>query len=149
MLFVDGDRRIVAGTLAGEIGKRFSQSKLLDRASGGAASHRARVGRRAALSLVVVPLLAPQAVAWIAAGIRIDDSMAQEIRHLTGSTSPFSLARTRANGKPAPARCLGRRETELARDLGANKYSSTGSDGNDEYGDEMITRGDQSRAAGR
>ena len=33
MLLVDGDRRIVAGTLAGEIGKRFGQSKLLDRAS--------------------------------------------------------------------------------------------------------------------
>ena len=33
MLLVDGERRVVAGTLAPEIGKRFSQSKLLDRAS--------------------------------------------------------------------------------------------------------------------
>ena len=33
MLLIDGDRRIVAGTLAAEIGKRFGPSKLLDRAS--------------------------------------------------------------------------------------------------------------------
>ena len=140
MLLVDGDRRIVAGTLAAEIGKRFSQSKLLDRASA-AQQATALVSFGGQLyQLVVVPLLAPQPVAWIAAGIRIDDAMAQEMRNMTGLDVTF-LSRpedgewqARASTLPAGSR------TELARDVGANKYSTTGSDGNAEFGDEMITR---------
>ena len=140
MLLVDGDRRIVAGTLAGEIGKRFSQSKLLDRASAAQqATALVAVGGQL-YQLVVVPLLAPQPVAWIAAGIRIDDAMAQEMRNLTGLDVTF-LSRAEGGEWQVRASTLpGGSRTELARDVGANKYSSTGSDGNAEFGDETITR---------
>ena len=88
-----------------------------------------------------MPLLSPpQPAAWIAAGIRIDDAMAQEMRSLTGLDVTF-LSRpeegewkARASTLAEPAR------SELARDIGANRYSSTGSDGNAEFGDDAITR---------
>ena len=61
MLLVDGDRRIVAGTLPAEIGKRFTQSKLLDRASA-AQQASALVSFGGQLyQMVVVPLHAPAA----------------------------------------------------------------------------------------
>jgi len=140
MLFVDVDRRIVAGTVAGEIGKRFSHSKLLDRASAAQqATALASVGGQL-YQLVVVPLLAPHPVAWIAAGIRIDDRMAQEMRNLTGLEITF-LSRPEEGEWQARASTLpDQARKEIARNLGANKYSATGSDGNAEFGDEMITR---------
>jgi hypothetical protein len=98
MLLVDADRRVVAGTLGGEIGRRFSRSGLLDRAS---ASQQATafVSLGGQLyQLVVVPLSSPpQPAAWIAAGIRIDDAMAQEMRSLTGLDVTF-LSRPEEGG---------------------------------------------------
>ena len=140
MLLIDGDRRIVAGTLAAEIGKRFSQSKLLDRASA-AQQATALVSFGGQLyQLVVVPLLAPQPVAWIAAGIRIDDAMAQEMHNLTGLDVTF-LSRPEEGEWQARASTLSEPpRTELARDFGANQYATTGSDGNAEFGDDTITR---------
>ena len=141
MLLIDPDRQVVAGTLAGEIGHRFSQPKLLDRASARQqASALVSVGGQF-YHLVVVPLLSPsQPTVWIAAGIRIDDKMAQEMRSLTGldvtllSRPAGGQWKANASTLPEPAR------SDLVRDVGANRYSTTGSDGNAEFGDDAITR---------
>jgi diguanylate cyclase (GGDEF)-like protein len=140
MLLVDTDRRVVAGTLGAEIGRRFSHSKLLDRASATQqASALVSLGGQL-YQLVVVPLLSPQPVAWIVAGIRIDDAMAQEMRSLTGLDVTF-LSRPEEGAWKARASTLAEpTKSELARDIGANRYSSAGSDGNAEFGDEAITR---------
>jgi hypothetical protein len=81
MLLIDSERRVVAGTISGEIGRRFGQPKLLDRASATQqASALVAVGGQL-YHLVVVPLSSPpQPAVWVAAGIRIDDAMAQEMR---------------------------------------------------------------------
>ena len=141
MLLIDPDRQVVAGTLAGEIGHRFSQPKLLDRASARQqASALVSVGGQF-YHLVVVPLLSPsQPTVWIAAGIRIDDKMAQEMRGLTGldvtllSRPAGDQWKANASTLPEPAR------SDLVRDVGANRYFTTGSDGNAEFGDDAITR---------
>ena len=141
MLLIDPERRVVAGTLAGEIGRRFGQSKLLDRASAAQqASALVSVGGQL-YHLVVVPLLsAPQPVVWVAAGIRIDDAMAQEMRNLTGLDVTL-LSRPEAGQWKASASTLAEpARSELARDIGANRYSTTGGDGNAEFGDDSITR---------
>ncbi len=141
MLLIGPDRQVAAGTLAGEIGRRFSQPKLLDRASARQqASALVSVGGQL-YHLVVVPLLSPpQPAVWIAAGIRIDDRMAQEMRNLTGlevtllSRPAGGQWKANASTLPEPAR------SDLARDVGASRYSTTGSDGNAEFGDDAITR---------
>ena len=140
MLLVDADRRIAAGTVAAEIGRGFGSGKILDRASATQqASALVSFGGQL-YQLVVVPVLAPQPVAWVAAGIRIDDAMAQEMRNLTGLDVTFLIRpeegnwKVRASTLPEPAK------SDLARDIGANKYSSNGSDGNAEFGDDAITR---------
>ena len=91
--------------------------------------------------LVVVPLLAaPQPVAWIAAGIRIDDAMAQEMRSLTGLDVTFLSRPENGEWKARASTLAEPTRSELQRDVAANRYSSTGSDGNAEYGDDAITR---------
>ncbi len=140
MLLIDIDRNVAASTIAAEVGKKFMQSKLLDRASAAQqASALVSVGGQV-YQLVVVPLLAPRPVAWVAAGIRIDDALAQEMRGMTGLDVTF-LSRPEQGQWQARASTLQEpAKSELARDFGANKYSTADGDGNAEFGDDTITR---------
>jgi diguanylate cyclase (GGDEF)-like protein len=140
LLLIDGDRNVAAGTVAAEIGRKFGQSKLLDRASAAQqASALVSFGGQF-YQIVVVPLLAPRPVAWVAAGIRIDEALVQEMRGMTGLDITF-LSRPGEGEWKARASTLPEQErVSLARDFGANKYSTTGSDGNAEFGEDMITR---------
>jgi diguanylate cyclase (GGDEF)-like protein len=88
----------------------------------------------------VVPLLTPRPVAWIAAGIRIDDAMAQEMRGMTGVDVTFLTRPEEGEWKARASTLPEQAKSDLARDFGANKYSTTGSDGNAEFGDDTITR---------
>ena len=140
MLVIDSDRRIVAGTLPAEIGKRFSQTKLLDRATSAQQSTAFVTIGTQFYQLIVVPLQIPQPVAWIAAGIKIDDAMAREMNTLTGLDVTF-LSRpddgewqARASTVDEPAK------SELVRDFAANRYATANSEGNAEYGDDAVTR---------
>jgi diguanylate cyclase (GGDEF)-like protein len=140
MLLIDGDRRIVAGTLPAEIGKRFAQPKLLDRALAAQQSSALVSFGGNLYQAVVVPLPTPQPVAWIAAGIKIDDAMAQDMRTLTGLNVTF-LSRPEGGEWQARASTLVEpAKSELVRDVIANRYATTGSDGNAEYGDDAVTR---------
>ena len=140
MLLIDADRRVIAGTLDAELGRRFPYVRLLDRA---AATQQATalvpVGGQL-YQLVVVPLQMPEALAWVVAGIRIDDALAQELRNVTRLDVSFLTRpddgewQNRASTLQGPAR------TQLARDIAANRYSGTDSDGNAEFGDDAITR---------
>ena len=91
--------------------------------------------------LVVVPLSSPpQPAVWVAAGIRIDDAMAQEMRRLTGLDVTL-LSRPEAGQWKAGASTLAEpARSDLARDIGANRYSATGTNGNAEFGEDAITR---------
>jgi diguanylate cyclase (GGDEF)-like protein len=140
MLLIDGDRRIVAGTLAAEIGKRFAHPKLLDRASAAQQSSAFVVVGGQFYQMIVVPLPVPRPVAWIAAGIKIDDAMAREMSKMTRLHVTF-LSRqedgewqARASTVDEPAR------SDLVRDFIANRYATTNSDGNAEFGDDAVTR---------
>ena len=141
LLLIDADHRIVAGTLEGEIGRRFGQPKLLDRASATQqASALVSFGTQY-YQLVVVPLLVPpQPPVWIAAGIRIDDAMAREMGSLTGLDVTFLSRPEQGEWKARASTLAAQAKADLARDVGANRYSSTGSDGNAEFGDDAITR---------
>ena len=140
MLLIDADHRVIASTLGAEIGRRFAQGKLLDRAAATQqASALVPVGGQL-YQLIVVPMRAPQSVAWVAAGIKIDDALAQELRNVTRLDVSF-LSRpdegewkNRASTLQEPAR------TQLAGDIGADRYSSTDGDGNAEFGDDAVTR---------
>jgi diguanylate cyclase (GGDEF)-like protein len=141
MLLIDPERRVVAGTLDGEIGRRFSQPKLLDRASAAQQATALVTLGGQLYQLAVIPLSSPpQPAVWVAAGIRIDDAMAQEMRSLTGLDVTF-LSRPEGGEWKASASTLAEPgKSNLARDLSANRYSTTGSDGNAEFGEDAITR---------
>ncbi len=75
--------------------------------------------------------------------------MAQEMRSLTGLDVTL-LSRPEGGQWKASASTLAEpARSDLARDIGANRYAAIGSDGNAEFGDDAITRVDRPRAACR
>lgn len=140
MLLVGADQRVVAGTLAAEIGRRVSYAKLLDRAAAAQqGSGMALVGGEL-YQLAVVPVQSPQAAGWIVAGFKVNDALTQELRNLTRLDVSFvgrfgdGEWRVFASTMPGPERAT------LATDVGGGRYSRADSVGNAEYGSEAVSR---------
>lgn len=89
-LLVSLNHRVVADTIASnQRGRVFEFPQLIERAAreGGASSIELINGR--AYQLVVVPVLAPLPMAWIAVGFVIDDNVVSELRQLTSLQVSF------------------------------------------------------------
>jgi len=140
MLLVDGDQRVAAGTLDSEIGRRIAYPKLLDRAvAAQQAVGIAPIGGQL-YQLAVVPVLAPQPVAWIVTGVRINDALAQELRNVTRLDVSFVGRFGDGEWQVYASTLPDAERTTLARDVGANRYARTDGDGNSEFGDTAVSR---------
>ena len=95
MLLVGLDRRVVADTLSTTMaGHTFSMADLLGVAEArGHASAMARIDG-AIYQVVVVPVLAPLPIAWVAMGFRIDSVDALDLKQLTGLQVSFLSRRS-------------------------------------------------------
>jgi diguanylate cyclase (GGDEF)-like protein len=115
MIVVSLDGRVLVDSLhpAGET-QKFQYSELLAHAqdSGHAAGIVAIDGRL--YQLVVVPVLAPEAIAYVAIGFRVDDAVARELGELTGLEVSFLSTPTRGERAVAASTLSSEVRTELA-----------------------------------
>jgi diguanylate cyclase (GGDEF)-like protein len=140
MMVVGPDHRVIAATLEPEIGRRIGFPKLLDRAAAAQqASGITPIGGRL-YQLSVVPVMAPLPVAWVIAGFNINDTLAQELKGLTGLEVSFLGRHEEGEWKLAASTLAEPERSALAKDVGANRYASTNGEGNAEYGDDAVTR---------
>jgi diguanylate cyclase (GGDEF)-like protein len=139
MMLVGLDHRVMADTLGsdGSAGELFPFRELLQDPGGQRAPTMVMI-RGSLYQLVVVPVLAPLPMAWLAVGFRVDDALARELQRLTHLQVSF-LARDGGSSWQVHASTLGSsdRERLLAemRDASgseANGYSMTS--------DEAVTR---------
>ncbi len=140
MMLVALDRRVIVDTLDVDTGRRFAFPGLLDEAE---ASHTAAAMvliRGQLYRLVIVPVLAPLPIAWVAVGFRVNDTLAQDLNHLTRLQVSFLSRqvdddwRIQASTLPGPARAA------LLADMVASRFAASDSNGNALYGDETVTR---------
>ncbi len=140
MLVINGDHRVVAGTLDAEIGRRIGFQKLLDRAGlAQQATGIVPIGGQL-YELAIVPVMAPQPVAWVVAGFRINDAMAQDLRHLMSLDVSFLGRHDEGEWRVHASTLADAERTALARDITANRLSRSDGDGNAEVGDDAISR---------
>jgi diguanylate cyclase (GGDEF)-like protein len=140
VLLVGVDHRVIAGTLEAEIGRQVGFAKLLDRASEAQQSSSIVPLGGQLYKLTVVPVMAPLPVAWVVAGVKVNDALAQDLRGVTGLD--VSILGRHGGGKwviPASTLAESERGTLLA-DVAANRYSTTNGEGNAEYGDDAVSR---------
>ena len=116
MILVSLDGRVLVDSLhpAGEP-RGFEYADLLGRAqdSGHAAATVAIDGRL--YQLVVVPVLAPEPIAYVAIGFRVDDAVAREMGELTGLEVSFLSTPSRAERSVAASTLLAEARADLAR----------------------------------
>src|SRR5438128_8124909 len=83
MMLVGVDKHIIADTIGAPTGDAFPFPKLLNEAEGSQQAA-AMVSLRGRLyQLVIVPVLAPLPVAWVAVGFAVNDALAHELNRLT------------------------------------------------------------------
>jgi diguanylate cyclase (GGDEF)-like protein len=113
-MLVSMDRNVVADTFAHETNPhQFEFPLLVDRAAqyGSASSIELMNGH--AYQLVVVPVLAPEPIAWIVLGFVVDNALAAELRQLTALEVSF-LESTDAGHWRVLASTLSAQEASLA-----------------------------------
>ena len=105
MTLVGRDNRVVAETLPLP-GDRFPFPALITAAEGGSTPFAVEMIDGQPYQVVVVPLLAPMPVAWIAVGFVVDDRLMTELRRVTDSHVTFAVPRAGGGGWSMPASTL-------------------------------------------
>jgi diguanylate cyclase (GGDEF)-like protein len=91
MVFVDLDGKVIADTLRPKAESRpFEYPGLIRTDERGASAGMQMLDGRA-FQLVAVPVLAPLPIGWVVMGFAVDDTLARDLRQLTGLEVTFAL----------------------------------------------------------
>jgi diguanylate cyclase (GGDEF)-like protein len=140
MILVGLDKRVLADTLDESTGEAFRFSALLTSAE---ASHQATAMvllRGELYQLVIVPVLAPLPIAWVAVGVHVDDAFARDLNRVTGLHVSF-VSREAEGGWRLQASTLPTADRDvLIADMAADRFSATDAAGNALYDETAVTR---------
>ncbi len=140
MILVGLDQRVLADTLDGSTGQPFLFPALLESAE---ASHQAAAMvllRGDLYQLVLVPVLAPLPIAWVAVGVHVDDALARDLNRVTALQVSF-LSRQADGPWRLQASTLPEADRDrLLSDVAANRFAATDSTGNALYDEASVTR---------
>ncbi len=140
MMLIGLDQRVKASTIDIASNERFEFPWLLDSAEVSEQAAAMVVVRGKLFQLVIVPVMAPLPVAWVAVGFKVNDALADDLHNLTRQQVSF-LTRHDGEGWQIQASTLQAAErTALVRDIAADRYARTDVGGNAEYGDDMVSR---------
>ena len=141
MMLIGLDTRVIANTFEDmQSGERFTYAKLIAQAQAEQQSAAMVVIRGRLYQLVVVPVMAPVTIAWIAVGFTVDDALAQDLRGLTRldvsflSRAPRDSWTLQASTLPDAARL------PLLADVASGNRAPVDKDGNTMLGSESVTR---------
>ncbi len=140
MMLVGLDQRVLADTLDASSGDTFAFPALLATAE---TSHQATAMvllRDRVYELVLVPVLAPLPMAWVAVGVNVDDAMAGDLNRLTDLDVSFLSRKGNGAWRLQASTLLEADRATLLRDLAANRFAATDDAGNALYGDASVTR---------
>ena len=140
MMLVGVDKHVIADTIGAPTGDAFPFPKLLNEAEGSQQAA-AMVSLRGRLyQLVIVPVLAPLPVAWVAVGFAVNDALAHELNRLTQLQVSF-LTRDGVQSWRLQASTLSAESRAgLLRDFVADRFAEQDADGNAVSADPDATR---------
>ena len=134
------DGKVIADTLGGAVGAAFKNSKLLAAAESEQQASALVLLDDHLFQIVLVPVLAPLPVAWVAIGFQVDDAVAGILRGpMRFHVSLFS--RHDAGGLRLQASTLDAGERDRAlRDLAVDRFAAADPTGNATYDAVALTR---------
>ena len=140
MMAVDLDQWVVGDTLHVSVGKPFAFPKLIAQAQDGQQASAMVLIDNQLYQLVIVPVLAPLPVAWVAIGFSVNDALAKDLLNLTRLQISF-LSKQGNDGWRLQASTLApAARAALMQDMAEDRFGKTDSQGNAVYSDAAITR---------
>jgi diguanylate cyclase (GGDEF)-like protein len=140
MMLIGLDHRVLGDTLGVSVDDMFPFPNLIAQAEQNQQSSATVLIRGQLYQLVVVPVLAPLPVAWVAIGFAVNDARAQDFKRLTQLQVSF-LSRQNGEGWRLQGTTLTDAERlTLLDDVAADRYAASDEDGNAMYSGDSLTR---------
>ncbi|MEO8751253.1 MAG: EAL domain-containing protein [Casimicrobiaceae bacterium] len=134
------DGNVIADSVGGSVGTAFAQSGLMAKAQSDLQASAMVLHGNHLYQVVLVPVLAPLPVAWVAIGFKVDDALATVLR----GSMRFQVSLLSRHGKElwqlqASTLDAAARE-ETVRDVAASRFAAIDATGNATYDAVALTR---------
>ena len=140
MMIVALDQKVLGDTLDAASGKPFEFPELIAEAE---ALERASAvvlidGRL--YQLIVLPVLAPTPIAWVAIGFGVDDALAHDLGRLTRLDVSFFSRQADDRWRLQASTLKDEDRSQLLAEVAANRFAEQDADGNAKYSGDAVTR---------
>ncbi len=140
MMLVGLDQRVLGDTLGAAIDKPFPFPNLIAQAEQNQQSSAMVLINGQLYQLVVVPVMAPVPVAWVAIGFAVNDALAQDFKRLTQLQVSFLSRQSRESWRIQGTTLMESGRPELLADVAANRYAKSDDEGNAIFSDAAVMR---------
>ena len=140
MMLIGLDRRVIADTIGNTTGQRFAFPQLLDAAADSQQVPAMVLVHGQLYQLVVVPVLAPLPMAWLAVGFKVNDALAQELHRLTRLQVSFLTREGNASWRIQASTLAEQERGGLLANMASGRLVAPDGDGVVGNGDETIAR---------
>jgi diguanylate cyclase (GGDEF)-like protein len=140
MMLVGLDQRVLGDTLGAAIDKPFPFPNLIAQAEQNQQSSAMVLINGQLYQLVVVPVMAPVPVAWVAIGFAVNDALAQDFKRLTQLQVSFLSRQSRESWRIQGTTLTESGRPDLLADVAANRYAKSDDEGNAIFSDASVTR---------
>ena len=140
MILVDLDQRILADTLDSSTGQPFLFPALLASAESSQQANAMVLLHGSLYQLVLVPVLAPLPIAWVAVGVHVNDALARSLNRVTGLHVSFASRQGEGPWRLQASTLADADRDALLADVAADRFAASDAAGNALYEDGAVTR---------
>ncbi len=140
MMVIGLEGRVIANTLEPARNEPFPFRALLARAQASQQAAAMVLLGGNLYRIVVVPVLAPLPIAWVAVGFSVNDALAGDLRRLTRLDVSFVSREGRKAWRLQGSTLSEREQMVLLRDYAAGRFADSDALGNAVHGEDAVTR---------
>jgi len=140
MMLIGLDQRVLGDTLGASVDKPFPFPNLIAQAEQNQQSSAMVLIHGQLYQLVVVPVMAPVPVAWVAIGFAVNDGLAQDFKRLTQLQVSFLSKQSGEIWRIQGTTLADPERRTLLDDIATHRYTGNDEEGNAIFSDASVTR---------
>jgi len=140
MMLIGLDQRVLGDTLGVAVDKPFAFPNLIIQAEQNQQASAMVLVNGQLYQLVVVPVMAPVPVAWVAIGFAVNDALAQDFKRLTQLQVSFLSRQSGESWRIQGTTLTDPERRVLLDDIAASRYADRDEEGNASFSGSSVTR---------
>lgn len=140
MVLIGLDQRVLADTLDNASGEPFRFPALLTRAEAAQQATAMVLLRGSLYQLVLVPVLAPLPIAWVAVGVHVDDALAHDLNRVTALQVSFLSRQSDGPWRLQASTLPDADRDAVVAHVAADRFAAVDAAGNALYEEDALTR---------